>query len=284
MKIASSIDSGNTEAREKSIRTIVKLIDRSIDYNRDWYDYSFFGKMRRMLNRCFLPLYKRTGSYISTLYMIVKLLYVANVCGQFFLLNAFMGPNFNIYGFDVIRDIANGRDFWESPRFPRITMCDFVIRTLGENNQRNTIQCTLPINLFNEKIFMFLWFWLVLVAALSVYSFCVWFCNFTSGSRMSFVKRYLRVNDRLTFTHNSSSHTIDTKLFEAFIFEYLKQDGVFLLRIVKKNTNDLVVGEIICALWDNFKRYPKFIQNGDDSISKDDKLSGENLIPNGYHS
>jgi len=195
-----------------------------------------------------------------------------------------MGPNFNIYGFDVIRDIFNGRDFWESPRFPRITMCDFVIRTLGENNQRNTIQCTLPINLFNEKIFMFLWFWLVIVATLSVYSFCVWFCNFTSGSRMSFVKRYLRVNDRITFTHNSSSHTIDTKLFEAFIFEYLKQDGVFLLRIVKKNTNDLVVGEIICALWDNFKRYPKFIQNGDDSISKDDKLSGENLIPNGYHS
>ena len=44
--------------------------------------------------------------------------------------------------------LVNGKDFWESPRFPRITMCDFTIRTLGENNHKNTIQCTLPINLF----------------------------------------------------------------------------------------------------------------------------------------
>jgi hypothetical protein len=56
----------------------------------------------------------------------------------------------------------------------------------------------------------------------------------------------------------TSSTTIDEKIFDAFIDEYLKQDGVFLLRIVKKNSNDIVVGELVCALWDHFKRYPKF--------------------------
>jgi hypothetical protein len=289
MKIVNEMDQTNTESREKSLRTIVKLVDRSIDYGRDWYDYSIFGRLRRMLNRCFLPLYKRTGSYLSTLYMIIKLLYVANVCGQFFLLNAFMGPNFNIYGFHVIRDLWVGKDFWESPRFPRVTMCDFTIRTLGENNHRNTIQCTLPINLFNEKIFIFLWFWLVLVAALSVYSFFVWFFNFTSSSRGSFVRRYLRINDRLAYSSNhhtplstTSTHVFDTKLFDAFVFDYLKHDGVFLLRIIKKNTNDLVVGELISALWEQFKRYPKYLQNIDDSMNKEnEKLNGD--APNGYH-
>ena len=145
-------------------------------------------------------------------------------------------------------------------------MCDFTIRTLGENNQKNTIQCTLPINLFNEKIFIFIWFWFCLIAALSVYTFFYWLFTFSSSSRMNFIKRYLKVNDRLggfVNDHHSSSSTtsssiVDLKILDAFLYEYLKQDGVFLLRIVKKNSNDIVVGELVCALWDHFKRYPKF--------------------------
>ena len=280
MKIVNNMDQTSTESRDKSIRTIVKLVDRSIDFGRDWYDYSFFGRLRRMLNRCFLPIYKRTGSYLCTLYMLIKTLYLFNVCGQFFLLNAFMGPNFNIYGFQVIRDLWVGKDFWESPRFPRITMCDFTIRTLGENNHRNTIQCTLPINLFNEKIFMFLWFWLVIVSALSVYSFFVWFFNFTSSSRSSFVRRYLRMSDRYSALA-TTAHTSDTKLFHAFVFEYLKQDGVFLLRIIKKNSNDLVVSELVSALWEAFKRCPKYID--DSSMEKEAEKLNSVDTPNGYH-
>jgi len=225
------------------------------------------------MNRCFLPLSKQDGSYISALYIICKILYLVNVCGQFFLLNSFMGPDYNIYGFQVIRDLWQGRDFWESPRFPRVTMCDFTIRTLGENNQRNTIQCTLPINLFNEKIFIFIWFWLVVVATLTAYSFFVWIGNFSGGSRSSFVRRYMR----------SADNVLSTKCFDDFVFKYLRQDGVFLLRIVKKNSNDLVVGELVMALWDQYKRSRVFRDN-DDSLMKEanEKLnSAEGLLPNG---
>lgn len=203
----------------------------------------------------------------------------------------------------MINDLIKGKDFWESPRFPRVTMCDFVIRTLGENNHRNTIQCTLPINLFNEKIFILIWFWLCIVAAMSVYSFLFWLFTFTSSSRLTFIKRYLKVNDRLGGYHqhhhsstSSSSTLIDGKILDAFLFEYLKADGVFLLRLVKKNTNDIVTGELVCALWDNFKRSTRFaIQNhhGDDSLQKEqEKLTGNgglinqpngDAIPNGYH-
>jgi hypothetical protein len=276
MKIIQAMDQASTESREKSLRAVARIIDRSIDYNRDFSDIGCLGRLRRLMNRCFLPLSKQDGSYISALYIITKLLYLVNVCGQFFLLNAFMGPDFNIYGFQVIRDLWQGRDFWESPRFPRVTMCDFTIRTLGENNQRNTIQCTLPINLFNEKIFIFIWFWLFVVATLSFYSFFVWIGNFSGGSRLSFVRRYMR----------TQNHLASAKAFDDFVFKYLRQDGVFLLRIVKKNSNDLVVGELICALWDQYKRSNVYHNNNDDSLTTKDseKLnSGENLIPNGYH-
>ncbi len=90
-------------------------------------------------------------------------------------------------------------------------------------------------------------------------------------------------------TTTSSSTTIDAKIFDAFLFEYLKHDGVFLLRIVKKNTNDIVVGELVCALWDHFKRYPRFAMqsnHADESMQKEtEKLNavagGDGV--NGYH-
>jgi len=302
MKIINGMDPANPESRDKTMRNCVKLIDRAIDYHRDYYGYGTLGRLRRRISRCLLP-NNRSGYYICTLYMFVKLLYVANVCGQFFLLNMFLGPNFNIFGFQVIQDVMRGKDFWESPRFPRVTMCDFVIRTLGENNHRNTIQCTLPINLFNEKIFIFIWFWLFIVAALSVYSMLVWICTFTTSARMCFVKRYLKVNDRLGYvahhhhsSTSSSSTLIDGKVLDAFLYEYLRADGVFLLHLVKKNSNDIVTGELVCALWDNFKRYPRFaIQHGhgDETLQKEqEKLTANGLmngqangdgIPNGYH-
>jgi hypothetical protein len=294
MKIINSMDASNADSRDKTMRNTVKLIDRAIDYHRDYYDLTFFGRLRRKISRCFLPA-NRSGYYISALYMFVKLLYVINVCGQFFMLNAFMGPEFNIFGFQVIRDLIQGRNFWESQRFPRVTMCDFVIRTLGENNHRNTIQCTLPINLFNEKIFIFVWFWLFIVAAMSFYTLFTWLFTFTSSSRLSFIKRYLKVNDRLGYvshhgsTTSSSSHLIDGKILDAFLFEYLKHDGVFLLRIVKKNTNDIVTGELVCALWDHFKRYPRFAMHHQGQDEKEiENLKGINhpngdMVPNGYH-
>jgi len=124
-----------------------------------------------------------------------------------------------------------------------------------------------------------------LVAALSVYTFFLWLFTFTSRSRMNFIKRYLKVNERLGYVahhhshhHSSSSTIIDAKILDAFVYEYLKQDGVFLLRIVKKNTNDIVVGELVCNLWDNFKRFPRFAiqhHNVDESIQKEnEKLAG----------
>jgi hypothetical protein len=281
MKIILSMDQSNSESREKSIRTVTKIIDRSIEINRNWKDASNFGRLRHWVN----PLKKESGKYITVLYFITKFIYIASICGQFFLLNAFMGANYNIYGFQVISDFTHGKDFWESSRFPRVTMCDFTIRTLGENNQRNTIQCTLPINLFNEKIFIFIWFWYAFVAAVTVYSFLAWCRNTIYDSRAQFVRRYLRFNDRLPYNDNSSGSIVNTKSFETFICSYLKHDGVLLLRIVKKNTNDLIVGELVASLWEQFKRSSHYLQDKEDSIHKE-KVStngGESLLPNGYH-
>lgn len=90
-----------------------------------------------------------------------------------------------------------------------------------------------------------------------------------SSSSRAFIKRYL--------IHHSSSTTIDANIFNAFLFEYLKADGVFLLRIVKKNTNDIVVGELVSALWDNFKQYSRFAKEEYNYQQTDELLPKENV-------
>ncbi len=42
---------------------------------------------------------------------------------------------------------------------------------------RYVVQCVLPINLFNEKIFIFIWFWFAMLCILTVTSALKWVWN-----------------------------------------------------------------------------------------------------------
>lgn len=48
----------------------------------------------------------------------------------------------------------------------------------------------------------------------------------------------------------------DRKMAVKFVEEYLRQDGVFVMRLVGHNTNALTVTEFVCQLWDNFRNKP----------------------------
>ena len=139
-------------------------------------------------------------------------------------------------------------DNWEespSVAFPRVTFCDFDVRRLG-NTHRYTVQCTLPINMFTEKIYMFLWFWFVLVATISALSLLVWVIRAClAGDRIKFVKNHLLMWHKF-------NRPSDHQNLRNFVENYLCQDGVFILRLIAHNTNNITVTEITCALWKRF--------------------------------
>ena len=37
-----------------------------------------------------------------------------------------------------------------------------------------------------------------------------------------------------------------------FVREHLRRDGCFIVRLVAKNSSDLIASELICGLWDNY--------------------------------
>ncbi len=194
---------------------------------------------------------RRHGNYLTLTYLFIKVLYITNVVAQIFVLNGFIGRGYHLYGFDVLKSVIQDQDWRDSPRFPRVTMCDFLVRRLG-NVQRYTVQCVLPINLFNEMIFLFLWFWMVFVALSSCLSLVRWILTLLSESqRKRYVKKYLVMDKGNTEYQQAGEKTVDN-----FVHNYLMTDGVFILRLCGRNTDAVTVSEFITALWKTYRTDP----------------------------
>lgn len=54
--------------------------------------------------------------------------------------------------------------------FPRLTKCTFHRFGSSGDVQKHDAMCILPINIINEKIYVFLWFWFYMVALVSVFA------------------------------------------------------------------------------------------------------------------
>jgi hypothetical protein len=62
------------------------------------------------------------GSYVTMLYILMKLLFLLNVLAQFVVLNHFLGPQYTFWGFGILNDILNGRQWQTSGHFPRVCL------------------------------------------------------------------------------------------------------------------------------------------------------------------
>uniref|UniRef100_A0A1I8H775 Innexin n=1 Tax=Macrostomum lignano TaxID=282301 RepID=A0A1I8H775_9PLAT len=215
---------------------------------------------------CFLCS-KRHGCYLSYLYLIIKLLYLANCAGQFFLLNAFLGTRQGeLFGIELLTSMLSGRNWEESGRFPRVTLCDFWVRTIADNH-RHTVQCVLVINIFNEKIFVFLWFWIVLVATLTGLSFIAWTARqLVPASRTRFVVDFIKLANGSSGGGGGGGglRRGEARLARQFAEEHLRSDGVFVLRLMAANAGDVVTASVVKELWSAFKkRYSNCVYDSD---------------------
>ena len=198
------------------------------------------------------------------MYFMVKVLYVINTLAQFFLLNSFLSFHFTGYGVEALNKLFSGEDWFESPRFPRVTMCDFMVRHLGSNQHWYAVQCNLPINMYNEKIFLGIWIWLIVLTILNILSIISWMISLTEHRRLSTIKKYLRVNreipskrDRLSLSTTSEYQSLHrTGGFSEFT-EYLHTDGFLIFRIFAHNTDEISAGKIIEHLYKNYEPSPR---------------------------
>jgi hypothetical protein len=102
--------------------------------------------------------------------MLAQTLYLVNVVGQIFFTDMFLGYEFSTYGVHAASFLEQEDKERVDPMarvFPRVTKCTFHKYGPTGTIQRHDAQCILPINIINEKIYVFLWFWFILVAVLT---------------------------------------------------------------------------------------------------------------------
>ncbi|KAL3310425.1 Innexin inx3 [Cichlidogyrus casuarinus] len=187
----------------------------------------------------------RKGTFLVYLYFTIKLLYFLNIILQLILLEKFFGANFNFMGVRILSDLVQGKSWPETGHFPRVTFCDFEAKKIGAND-RYTLQCVLPLNMFLEKTCILLWFWFAFLGIMTLISAWNWFRRLSQYSfRMHFVRQYLLIS--------ASAKGHETGLIRAFVEKHLMMDGVFLLRLVALNAGELVAGNLITCLWTLYK-------------------------------
>ena len=230
------------ENREKRLKLIANQIDRFVAGMRGRRG----GRLQMPAHCCSTVcccLGKRLGNYLTLLYIWIKLLYIGNIVFQLFALSPIFRTAFYKFGVESVEDHVNDIGFTNSSVFPKVTMCDFHVRRLG-NVQRYTIQCVLPINLFAEKMYIFLWYWMVIVLGLTCLNLIAWLLKIaSSGDRNQYIKNHLDTMRRLESPRRR-------ELLTKFTFSYLKHDGVFLIRLIGHNTSHITAAEVTAALWD----------------------------------
>ncbi|XP_048774351.1 innexin unc-9-like isoform X1 [Ostrea edulis] len=235
--------------REKKIRIVAEFIECWCANIQPFRSGMYSGIREKYGQFCSLGVGRHYGNYLVTLCVFVKFLYFLNAVGQLYFLNEFLGgKDFWIYGYEVVYKVILENNWGSSSRFPKITLCDFDLRQI-ENVQRWTLQCVLPVNLYNEKIFIFLWFWITLVAFLSlgnlIYSL---FLVFYPRNKTTFAKKYLKMEN----VYDKGNY-LSRKMVRKFADGHLRQDGIFLLKMIAFNTNTVFVSKIIKILWEKYR-------------------------------
>ncbi|VDK53457.1 unnamed protein product, partial [Dibothriocephalus latus] len=198
-------------------------------------DSSDSPKRRRLGRRPLPMLGEHRGTFIVAAYMLVKLLYLVNAIGQLFLMQRFLGfhDDNRPFGFQVLDNIIKGHDWEMTMVFPRVGFCFTQMKLLGVQTNGVTAQCALPVNMLNEKIYIFLWWWILAAVIITFISLILWLIRLCSRSReANYVAKYIDLGDDL----------IPYDEQEAFRFAsiFLRRDGMFLVRMIRLNAGEVV--------------------------------------------
>lgn len=109
---------------------------------------------------------KTHGSYAMKFFL-CEFLCLVNVIGQMYFTDRFLGYTFMTYGMDSFEMTYSDPETRSDPMnmvFPKVTKCTF--HKYGPTGTITTHDglCILALNIINEKIYVFLWFWFVAVA------------------------------------------------------------------------------------------------------------------------
>jgi len=182
---------------------------------------------------------KHNHTFYALKFFFCEFLNFINVAGQIWFMDFFLGGEFSSYGTDVLKMTELPPEEREDPMarvFPKMTKCTFHKFGPSGTVQKFDGLCVLPLNIINEKIYVFLWFWFIVLTVISgmqmIYRLVVLF-----SPRMR--EMLLKGRSRLTHMHKIESICRD------------RRNGVgdwFILYQLGKNIDPLIYRDFLTEL------------------------------------
>jgi hypothetical protein len=164
------------ESRDKIMMCLQQQIHSYLAQSRSQKKGGCFQRLRKTFtDYCCFICGRFYGNYLTAAYMGMKVVYIINSILQVYFIDSFLGygGTYYMYGFYIAWSMIHGKDWDPSDRFPLLIICDFDIRQFT-NVKTYTLQCALPINLFNGKMFTFIWFLLFVLLVTTAWNFLHW--------------------------------------------------------------------------------------------------------------
>lgn len=170
-------------------------------------------------------------------YFFCEVLNFVNTVGNIFFVDTFLGGAFLTYGTDVLKFSNMNQDDRTDPMiavFPRVTKCTF--HKFGGSGTIQTIDalCILALNILNEKIYIFLWFWFIILAVFSglavLYSMAI---VLMPSTRETILKKRFKFG---------TSATVSTLIRKTQVGDFL------MLHLLGQNLNLLTFNEVLDEL------------------------------------
>ena len=89
---------------------------------------------------------------------------MSHMISQIYLMDLFFGGQFTKYGAQVLSQTEMAFEERDDPMnrvFPKLTKCTFHKYGPSGTIERQDGLCILAMNIINEKIYVFLWFWFI---------------------------------------------------------------------------------------------------------------------------
>lgn len=190
---------------------------------------------------------------------------LANVFAQWYLVNRFLGGNFTDYGWNsLIRAFADSTTEDPDPMevvFPKMTKCTFRrFGPSGDVNQYDAL-CILPLNILNEKIYVIMWFWFIILGGITF----IWIIYRIATCFKPKVRSYI-IRKRVGY--------VDGDLLN-FVLNRMEIGDWFLLSMISKNIDHIAFAELLQKI---SKEYDIIESKDSDLISEESDIEAQLTI------
>lgn len=185
-----------------------------------------------------------THNIYAVRFFMCEFLNLVNVVAQIVFMDYFLEGEFSTYGLDVLKFTELEPEDRIDPMarvFPKVTKCTFHKYGPSGTIQKLDGLCVLPLNIVNEKIYVFLWFWFLFVAVFSCLNLVYRVAVVTLPNF-----RLLLLQARLRFL--ASMDELETITNKCQIGDW------FVLHQLSKNIDPLIFKEVVSDLackWDD---------------------------------